>query len=175
VKLKTFWELEFICLITCVFLWRCQYFKVLLALNGVMTGELERLWIKTAVVILEGLKQTTENFSQEADILAEIWSHLPNTVLECCRHTGMVDFGLFGRSNVSAVNHTHMQAMELCLYTYNKISPLKFTINNRRPFQTALYCSRAVLYAVVDALRWSPLFRYLRAFNIVDVRAAGFL
>lgn len=68
-----------------------------------------------------------------------------------------------------------MQAMELCLYSYNKISPLQFTINNRHPFQTALYCSRAVLYAVVDALRWSPLFRYLRAFNIVDVRAAGFL
>jgi hypothetical protein len=68
-----------------------------------------------------------------------------------------------------------MQAMELCLYTYKKSSPLKFTINNRHPFQTALYCSRTVLYAAVDALRRSPLFRYLRTFNIVDVRAAGFL
>jgi len=68
-----------------------------------------------------------------------------------------------------------MQAMELCLYTYNKISPLKFTINNRHPFQTAIYWSSAVLCAVIDALSQSPLFRYLRAFNIVAIRAAGFL
>jgi hypothetical protein len=68
-----------------------------------------------------------------------------------------------------------MQTVEMCLYTYNKISPLKFTINNRHPFQTAIYWSCVVLYAVVDALRWSPLFRYLRAFNIVAIRAAGFL
>jgi hypothetical protein len=68
-----------------------------------------------------------------------------------------------------------MQAMELCLYTYNKILPLKFTTNNRRHFQTAIYWSCAVLYVVIDALRWSPLFRYLRAFNIVAIRAAGFL
>jgi hypothetical protein len=31
-----------------------------------MIGELEKLWIKTAVVILEGLKQTTENFGQDS-------------------------------------------------------------------------------------------------------------
>jgi hypothetical protein len=68
-----------------------------------------------------------------------------------------------------------MQALELCLFIYNTFSPLKFISNYRHPFQTAIYWSCAVLYAVVDALKWSPLFRYLRDFNIVAIRAAGFL
>jgi hypothetical protein len=64
--------------------------------------------------------------------------------------------------------------MELCLFTYSPISPLKFTINYSHHFQTAFYLSCAVLYAVFDALRLSPLFRYLCAFNVVAIRAAGF-
>jgi hypothetical protein len=64
--------------------------------------------------------------------------------------------------------------MEVCLFTYNPISPLKFTINYRHPFRTAIYLSRAILYAAFDALRLPPLLCYLRAFNVVAIRAVGY-